>query len=463
MVMFKEVETRTFPRLLACAGGGFVLGAFVVAAVLMRTRTPGGIAPEAPALSQANGVNLTPDAAVVHYKFALGKPADDRADMASTIAALEARIKQFDKSPYDYNELAEQYLRRAQEDGDKADYDAAEKASRASLAIIRTPNAGLMTLAKVMSARHDFHEAIALATEQNSQKKSAGAFGIIATAELALGELPQAMDAANTAIGMKPDAGNYMMRALVLEGQGRDAEAAFDFGHAAAIESYGDAQGSAHLRALWGRFLLRRGNYAGARLVLTEALRIVPEFPLATAQQAELALRTGHAKEAAAEFEKAFVASRQVRYLIDQARAEELGGDKPGADSLRDQVETIVRGELDEGGLGHRLDLVEVLVDHNSKISEAIALAQEEVTRRPSVMSRFQLARALARNGDKDAALAQVQAALATGAHEAELYELAARLERMKGGAPRAAMYEREADRYDPAKSGWRALGMAGT
>ncbi len=462
MVMFKEVEIRSWSRLLACAAGGFFLGALIVGVVLLRGRTVGGNAPAARALTTLAGPDLSPDPAVVHYKFAITQAATDRADMASTIAALEARIKQFGKSPYDYNEVAEQYLRRAQEDGDKADYDAAEKAATASLAIIRNPNAGLLTLAKVLSARHDFREAIALANEQLAQKKSAGAYGIIATAELALGELPQAMDAANTALVMKPDTGNYMMRALVLEAQGRDAEAAFDFARAAAVESYGDAPGSAHLRALWGRFLLRRGDYAGAQLVLAEALRIVPEFPLATAQEAELALRMGHAKEAAAEFETAFVASRQVRYLIDQARAQELAGDKPGADSLRDQVETIVRGELDEGGLGHRLDLVEVLVDRNAKISEAIALAQDEVTRRPSVMSRFQLARALARSGDTGAAMTQVQAALATGAHEAELYELAARLERQKGGGPRAAMYEREADRYDPGRSGWRALGMDG-
>ena len=154
--------------------------------------------------------------------------------------------------------------------------------------------------------------------------------------------------------------------------------------------------------------------------------------------------------------------SRQVRYLIDQARALELAGDRPGADQLRAQVEKLVRPELTEGGLGHRLDLAEVLIDTGAPagLTEAVALARDEVSRRPSAEARFQLARAHARSGSPGEALRQVQAALATGAREAPLYELAARLERRRGNAARAALYAREADRLDPGASGWRAMGL---
>jgi hypothetical protein len=53
-----------------------------------------------------------------------------------------------------------------------------------------------------------------------------------------------------------------------------------------------------------------------------------------------------------------------------------------------------------------------------------------------------------------------VQTALALGAREAQIYELAARLERQRGNAARAALYAREADRLDPGASGWRKAGM---
>ena len=39
-----------------------------------------------------------------------------------------------------------------------------------------------------------------------------------------------------------------------------------------------DATSAAHLRALWGRFLLRRGDYAGARELLEQAVETYRRF-----------------------------------------------------------------------------------------------------------------------------------------------------------------------------------------
>ena len=211
--------------------------------------------------------------------------------------------------------------------------------------------------------------------------------------------------------------------------------------------------------------------------MLDEALRIAPGFALATAMSGELALRTGRPGEAARRFEQAFIASRQIRYLIDQARAAQLAGDAAAARALRDKVEHLVRGELGAGGLGHRLDLVEVLVDRGrpADLAEAVALARDEVARRTPWEARFQLARALARSGARgnaDEAERQIQAALASGAREAPLYELAARLAARRGDPATAALYTRLADRLDPGPglgagpglgspgTGWRGLGL---
>src|SRR5262249_35073943 len=153
--------------------------------------------------------------------------------------------------------------------------------------------------------------------------------------------------------------------------------------------------------ALWGRFLLRRGAHADASPLFDEALRIVPGLALALAGQGELALRTGRPVEAAALFERAFVASRQIRYLIDRARALELASDRTGADELRGQAENLLRAELAEDGPGHRLELVELLVDRGRArdLVEAVASAREELFGRSCFEVRFQLARALVRSG----------------------------------------------------------------
>jgi tetratricopeptide (TPR) repeat protein len=248
------------------------------------------------------------------------------------------------------------------------------------------------------------------------------------------------------------------MRALVLSAQGRDAEAAYDFQHAVELETPGDPAEAARMRALWARFLTRRGELAGARALLDEALRVAPDHPLALAYRAELDLRTGKLAEARAGFDRAFARARQVRYLMDMARAQELAGDKAAATSTRAQVEKLVRADLADKNIGHKLDLVEVLVDRGapSDLAEAVALAREELDHRPSADTRFQLARALYRSGARDEARVQIQAALSSGARDARMYELAARVE----AGPRRALYAREAARLDPGGSGWRMLGM---
>lgn len=446
-----DASTR---KLVLCGVAGVVVGALIVGGVALRRW------PDRSPSEHADKGDLTPDPNVVRYRFLAGGTPDVSASMQSTITQLEARVKQLE-SPFETAELADLYYRRAQLDGDKKDYDTSEAMARRSVAQLPEPNPAQLTLAKLANARHQFREAIELAKKHKQGSSSTQI--VLATAYLALGELDTAGEAANRAVGIKPDSGAYEMRALVMQAQGRDTEAAFDFTAAARVEEPGDIRAAARERVLWGRFLLRRGDTAGAKLLFDEALRIVPGLPLGLDLQGELALRTGHAKEAGALFEQAFATSRQVRYLIDQARAQELAGDRANADALRSQVETIVRDELGEGGLGHRLDLVEVLIDHNKpeQFAEAVALAKEEVARRGSFEAHFQLARALARSGKHDDAIQEVQAALANGAREAQLYELASRLEGQRGNAPRAAMYEQLAQRLDPGNSGWRSMGMA--
>ena len=406
---------------------------------------------------------LAPDPALVHYRYAVTPPRVSALDdLSETITALEARVSQPVASPMEMADLADLYLRRAQLAADPDDYKKSEAIANRSLSILRAPSSAPLTLAKLASAHHEFRTAISLATEYLTHKRSAGALGVLASSYLALGELEQASQAAEWAVGVKPDSAGYLMRALVFQAQGRDAEAAFDFGRAASVEAAGDLDEAARTRTLWARFLVRRGDVEGAVPLLAEALRILPGYPLAVAQQGELALRTGHAKEAKALFERAFVDAHQVRYLIDEARAQELSGDLAGATSTRTLVERLVRDELRDNGLGHRLELVEILVDRGAAadLSEATALARQEVAARPSADTRFQLARALAAGGNRREALDALRGALATGARDARIDELASRLERAEGNQARADLYAREAARLDPGSAGWRVLGL---
>jgi tetratricopeptide (TPR) repeat protein len=412
--------------------------------------------PGAPATRSA----LYPDPDVARYRYPLAQPATAGPDRDTLIRELEARAGQPSPSPLDLADLAALHLERAHATGDAHDYASAETFARRSLDILPSPNPALLTLAHVANARHDFRAAIELAGRALAQRRSAAAYVVLATAQVALGELDDAARAADAAVALRPTSSAYLTRALVHEAAGRDTEAASDFTRAAVVEDHGNPAGAARLRGLWGRFLLRRGELAGAELLLRESLRIDPDNPLATGVLGELALRRGDTQRAIALFERAFYHSSQVRYLIDEARARQLAGNPAAADALRAQVIRIARADLEAGALGHRLDLVEALVDRGrpGDLADAIRIARDEVSRRPIDPARFQLARALACSSEHDAALAQLRPALATGAARAEHFELAAWLERRAGDRDSAARYAELADRLDPTAADWRRL-----
>src|SRR5262249_41114104 len=150
-----------------------------------------------------------------------------------------------------------------------------------SLQRLPWPNSAALTLAKLASARHDFREAIESAQKYLERNRTVGALSVQVSSYMALGELERAAELAEEAVALHPDGSVYLLRALVMQAQGRDSEATFDFGRAVLAEDFGNREESAKLRALWGRFLLRRGELAGAHLLLDEALRIVPRHPLA--------------------------------------------------------------------------------------------------------------------------------------------------------------------------------------
>ena len=334
------------------------------------------------------GGPLAPSAESVRYRHPI--VATRAPELDATIAQLEARTRGSIVSPMELADLADLYMKR----GDLAKAEATAQRSRA---LLPYPSTAPLTLARVASARHEFRTAIALAREHLMHTRSAAALSVLTASHLALGEHDRAAETASWAISLRPDSGAYLMRALVAAARARDADAAADFARAARREEGGDPDEAARLRALWARFLLSRGECTGAEIVLAEAQRIAPAHPLATAQRGHLAMKRGRPGEAARLFEEAFVASRQVRYLIDRAAAQDAAGAHRSAASTRAQAERMVRAELRDTGVGHRLELVELLADRGDRtaLAEALPLAFAELALRPSPETRAQLIRVL--------------------------------------------------------------------
>src|SRR5262245_14867488 len=178
--------------------------------------------------SSAPSSEFAPDPQLVRYRFDPKLERESGSDLSAAIRGLEARAAQPGATSWDTAELAELYFRRWKLAGDRADDAAAEAMARRSLEALPSPNAAVLTLAKRAAAHHEFREALELAG-RHEQGESLGALTVRVTAHLALGELTAAADVAERWVAVRPDSAAYLMRALVMQAQGRDSEAAFDF------------------------------------------------------------------------------------------------------------------------------------------------------------------------------------------------------------------------------------------
>jgi tetratricopeptide (TPR) repeat protein len=380
-------------------------------------------------------------------------PATPRA-LDSTIPSLEARCKVPHPSALDLSELASAYFQQGHLSGDPTWYDKAEEAAKHSLKLLPSPNFSGLTLAKIADAKHDFPGAIRLAEEIMKTQPTQGALGVLVSSHLALGDLTEAARYADQGVDFKPETSAYLMRALVLAAQGREEEAEFDFQRAAAVEDIGNYYESARLRALWGRFLARHGQYEDADFLFGESLSILPGNHLALALRGEMEMQRGNYPLAQKYLMDGFTASKQLRYLIHYARAKALGGDAKAAAEVRTMAEKLVRDELKSGRFGHRLELVELLLDkgQSKDVREAAATAKEEIKVRRSAEAYYFLARSLFAAGETESAIEPIRAALRTGVKDPEYFGLAASIEKVRGNLAHSGFYKKFATRLDPSR-----------
>ena len=124
-----------------------------------------------------------------------------------SIRKAQAEIaKQPGHAPY-YNALAMAYARRAREISDTAFYDKAEEALKKSMELAPGNYEALKTRAWLMLGRHEFGQALELATKLNKQNPDdLAVYGYLADAHVELGNYKAAVEATQWMLNLR--AGN---------------------------------------------------------------------------------------------------------------------------------------------------------------------------------------------------------------------------------------------------------------
>jgi tetratricopeptide (TPR) repeat protein len=403
----------------------------------------------------------------LRYRFERTARGTVTAALESEIAFYQTRITRDPHGGLDLASLAGTYLRMARATGDLSWYVLADQAARRSLANLPFHNDGaVLVLAKVAEVRHDFKEAIRLAEGLRAHEES---LGILVTAHLATGRVDAALLAAEELAGRLPTIGSLTLRALVNVARGADAAAEADFRRAIGAEESGEAGGSAYARTLLGRFHAARGRLTVARDLYQEALRILPEYPLALVLLAELDARVGAHQAAERHLSKVTTISADPTVFDHvvfrtMARLKTLQRDRAGANALWDHAEARLRRDVAEGAFGHRRELAHLWLErgHPDDRARALALMRVEAGVRRDAETLGVLAWALAANGRLAEARETLREALRSGIRDARLHYRAGMIEQALGNRTRAEAFFRSAAEIDPGLNApaRRALGL---
>jgi tetratricopeptide (TPR) repeat protein len=377
-----------------------------------------------------------PESRIAPYRFAVRAKTDD--DVA--LAFLRDRTSKTGEG-LDFAALAGALLGQAKRTGQSRFIDEAELAARRSLEILPVSNPGAtLALAQAAQMKHDFAGSIALCgTVLKERPRDARALALVATAQLGIGRLDDAIAAADALVDRLPTSPHLALRAVVLWSRGEEAEAQHDFTKALRVEEAGDPEGSAWLRSMWARLELLRGRVDNADDLLDEALRICPGLPLALGLRGDLEAGRGHVDDADRHYGDAYRRSGDPLFLLKRARIRPTA-----AEELRSAAEKALREAP-----GHRLQLAQALLDRGAA-AEALEIAESEALRRRNAETLDTLARARAAAGRLLDARDAIREAIRGGVRDASLQLRAADIEARLGHESLAAMHRAIAREIHP-------------
>ncbi|WP_310419137.1 hypothetical protein [Chamaesiphon sp. OTE_8_metabat_110] len=357
--------------------------------------------------------------------------------------------------------LAQNYLKMARATGESSWYLLAQQTAQQSLAQLPFDNDGaILVLAKLAAAKHDFTQSLVLLKQLPPKTES---LSLLTTNYLAVGDTTAAQQSADTAVRRLPTLSNFALRALVAVAQGRDIAAVQDFQTAIAAEEPDEAGSSAWVRTLLGRFYYKRGQLQQAEDLYTSALEILPKYPPALLNMAELSVRrwqadptqTQHQQRAIALYDRFFLSNQQSPTTYDHialrglARIQRLQGDPMASQTWG---RAVARLQADLSGFGHQRELAQLLLERGQTedLAQALTLMQTEIKIRQDPETWDTLAAVYQRMGKLTAAQQAIEKALKSGIKDPAITDRAAVIAQARGQLAQAQMYRERVKSIDP-------------
>lgn len=339
------------------------------------------------------------------------------------IAFYQARTARDPRSARDFTQLAALYLQRARETADNADLERAETTARHSLALRRGRNdEAVGVLASSLMGQHRFAEAHDAALELlRADSTSVAARGMVAEAAMELGRYDEAARLFGMLASYQTDLGTAPRLARWAELRGRPDEARRLLRQA--LETAERRHGLPREQLAWfhlrlGDLALRSGHLREAEGELEDGLAILPDDYRLLGTLARLEAVRHRWPRAAEDGELAIAHALDPATLglvSDAWRA--LGDSAKAAEFDRAMALSVLR----QPGAYHRAWSL-YLLDHDRDVAAVLANVSRELESRRDVYGYDLLAWALHAAGRNQEARAPMARALALGTRDAMLF-----------------------------------------
>lgn len=316
---------------------------------------------------------------------------------AQRIAAFEAALAVDPKNGDALLGLGVALLQRVRETADPSLYPRAEKALTEARDLVPDDPLPVIGLGTLALARHQFSLALDLGRSALTLGPgSSTAQGVVVDALVELGRYPEATDAVQKMVNLRPNLASYARVSYVRELYG-DLPGALEAMRQAVEAGGAVSENKAYVIVLYGNLLALSGRHVEAAQAYEAALGDFPDFPAALASQGRLAVAAGDLPTALARFGRAADIVPLPEYVIAVGEARQASGDtKAASDSFAlARAETVL---FKANGVVVDLELSLFEADHGDPAT-ALALAQAAYADRPTLKAADALAWALLKNG----------------------------------------------------------------
>jgi tetratricopeptide (TPR) repeat protein len=367
----------------------------------------------------------------------------------SQLARLQRKVVDHPRDAGAFAALGAAYVNEARISSDPSAYGKAERALDRSVALQPDGNwQALAGQAALAAGRHDFGTALAFAEQARAlQPQSSFILGITVDALTELGRYPEAVDATQAMVDLRPNLGSYARVSYQRELHG-DVEGAVE-AMELARQASSSAADIAFAEYYLGELAWHRGDVDNAAGHYRSALRADPTAVQALAGLGKVSAARGDIDRAIARYERAVATFPDPEVIKELGELYVVAGQPRLAEKRFGQA-AAANAEQAAGGVDINLETALFSADHGVKLDDGLAAARAEWDRRHSVHVADALAWQLFAHGNYDEALTYANEALRLGTKSAQFHFHRAEIERALGQHDRARADYRTALSINP-------------